>query len=106
LFFRQVLYSDLGCASYVLGDGWGRTRRGSPLGRTPTGQQIDVGALRIRALATPGHRPEHLTLAVADLSRSTEPWLLLTGDSLLVGDLARPDLVLEAEAGARRCTRA
>jgi hydroxyacylglutathione hydrolase len=37
---------------------------------------------------------------VADLSRSTEPWLLLTGDSLLVGDLARPDLVLEAEAGA------
>jgi hydroxyacylglutathione hydrolase len=38
---------------------------------------------------------------VADLSRSTEPWLLLTGDSLLVGDLARPDLVLEAEAGAR-----
>ena len=37
---------------------------------------------------------------MADLSRSTKPWLLLTGDSLLVGDLARPDLVLVTEAGA------
>ena len=48
----------------------------------------------------PGHRPEHLTFAVADLSRSAEPWLLLTGDSLLVGDVARPDLAYEPREGA------
>ena len=66
----------------------------------PSGQEIAVGALRLKAIATPGHRPEHLAFAVSDPSRGSEPWLLLTGNSLLVGDLARPDLALEAEAGA------
>jgi hydroxyacylglutathione hydrolase len=65
------------------------------------GDELAVGALRLRALATPGHRPEHLSLAVADLSRGTDPWLLLSGDSLLVGDLARPDLAVTPELGAR-----
>lgn len=59
-----------------------------------------MGSLEVRALAAPGHRPEHLTFAVADLSRSAEPWLLLSGDSLLVGDVARPDLAYEAREGA------
>jgi rhodanese-related sulfurtransferase len=49
---------------------------------------------------TPGHRPEHCALAVADTSRSDEPWLVLTGDSLFVGDTARPDLAVEARTGA------
>ena len=56
--------------------------------------------MRIRAVASPGHRPEHLAFAVCDLSRGHEPWLLLTGDSLLVGDIARPDLAYEAADGA------
>ena len=64
------------------------------------GHQISVGALRLLAVGTPGHRPEHLSFAITDLSRGPEPWLVLTGDSLLVGDLARPDLILEAEQGA------
>ena len=65
------------------------------------GEELCLGAVRVRALATPGHRPEHLALAVSDESRSREPWMVLTGDSLLVGDLARPDLAVAAERGAR-----
>jgi len=65
------------------------------------GEVVKVGATQIRALSTPGHRPEHLAFVVEDTSRSEEPWLLLTGDSLFVGDLARPDLAVEAEEGAR-----
>jgi len=65
------------------------------------GDVVKVGATHIRALATPGHRPEHLSFIVEDTSRSEKPWLLLTGDSLFVGDLARPDLAVEAEEGAR-----
>jgi hydroxyacylglutathione hydrolase len=65
------------------------------------GEVVKVGATQIRALSTPGHRPEHLSFVVEDTSRSEEPWLLLTGDSLFVGDLARPDLAVEAEEGAR-----
>ncbi|MDQ6836426.1 MAG: MBL fold metallo-hydrolase, partial [Actinomycetota bacterium] len=62
---------------------------------------IQVGTLRLWTLPTPGHRPEHRVVAVADLSRSPEPWLVLSGDSILVGDLARPDLAYEASEGAR-----
>jgi len=65
------------------------------------GDVIEVGGARIIAVATPGHRPEHLSFIVEDTSRSEEPWLLLTGDSLFVGDLARPDLAVEPEEGAR-----
>jgi len=155
MFFRQVLYRDLGCASYVLGDQGqaivvdprfdtdvyleialeagleiahvvdthehadhisGRerlaaltgaeahrparasARRGSDL---EAGQELRVGHVLVRAIATPGHRPEHLALVVSDASRSADPWMLLSGDSLLVGDLARPDLAVEPELGAR-----
>lgn len=157
MFFRQILYRDLGCASYVLGDDggaivvdprWdidvylelarserlriahvidthdhadhvsGRLRLADATGartyrphaaeaaektadRIAAGDEIAVGALRLRAVATPGHRPEHLTFVVVDLARSDEPWMLLSGDSLLVGDIARPDLASEAASGAR-----
>ncbi|MFZ0091599.1 MAG: MBL fold metallo-hydrolase [Solirubrobacteraceae bacterium] len=154
MFFRQVLYRDLGCASYVLGDAgeavvvdprWdigeyleiagaeqltiahvidthehadhvsGRARLAQATGARPyrprqdrsapdaitAGDEIVVGSVCLTAMATPGHRPEHLTFAVADLSRGTEPWMLLTGDSLLVGDIARPDLAVEAVDGAQ-----
>jgi hydroxyacylglutathione hydrolase len=65
------------------------------------GWEIAVGCLRVQAVATPGHRPEHLAFVVFDLSRGADPWMLLTGDSLLVGDIARPDLAVEPRAGAR-----
>jgi glyoxylase-like metal-dependent hydrolase (beta-lactamase superfamily II)/rhodanese-related sulfurtransferase len=152
--FRQVLYHDLGCASYLLGDAgeaividprWditpyleiaatehlriahvidthdhadhvsGRARlvsatgaRGYRPGRHEdgatdvivAGDEILAGSVCVTALATPGHRPEHLTFVVSDLSRGPEPWMVLTGDSLLVGDVARPDLAVEATQGA------
>ena len=61
--------------------------------------------MRIVALATPGHRPEHTAYLVEDRSRGEEPWMVLTGDSLFVGDLARPDLAVEARDGARELHR-
>jgi hydroxyacylglutathione hydrolase len=65
------------------------------------GDQLDVGAVCIRVLHTPGHRPEHCAFAVTDRARADEPWVTLTGDSLFVGDVARPDLAVEAVEGAR-----
>jgi hydroxyacylglutathione hydrolase len=52
-----------------------------------------VGDLRVTALDTPGHTPEHVAYAVADTARADEPWLLLTGGSLLVGSVGRTDLL-------------
>ena len=69
-----------------------------PLG---DGDAVEFGEVRIVALATPGHRPEHTAYVVEDRSRGETPWLLLTGDSLFVGDIARPDLAVEPEEGAR-----
>jgi hydroxyacylglutathione hydrolase len=65
------------------------------------GTVIELGDARITALRTPGHRPEHVAFVVEDRSREEAPWLLLTGDSLFVGDVARPDLAVEPEEGAR-----
>ncbi len=64
------------------------------------GDTIEVGAVVLRIIHTPGHRPEHCCLAVTDRSRGDEPWLVLTGDSLFVGDAARPDLAVGAVEGA------
>ncbi|MEO5575012.1 MAG: MBL fold metallo-hydrolase [Gaiellaceae bacterium] len=64
------------------------------------GTEIELGAVVLRAIHTPGHRPEHTCLAVIDRSRAAEPWLVLTGDSLFVGDAARPDLAVGAREGA------
>jgi hydroxyacylglutathione hydrolase len=163
MLFRQILYRDLGCASYFLADGgraavvdprWdievylelaaeeglkiahvldthlhadhvsGRERlaertgarayapagacadddrieNGSRPAEIAAGDTLQLGSLRLRAAATPGHRPEHLSILVSDLSRGEDPWIVLSGDSLLVGDLARPDLAVEPHAGAR-----
>jgi hydroxyacylglutathione hydrolase len=65
------------------------------------GAEVELGDVAIRVLHTPGHRPEHCAFAVIDRSRAEEPWLTLTGDSLFVGDAARPDLAVEAREGAQ-----
>jgi glyoxylase-like metal-dependent hydrolase (beta-lactamase superfamily II) len=57
-------------------------------------QVFDVGKVRIQALHTPGHTPEHTSYVVTDLGRSNDPWFVLTGDCLFVGDVGRPDLLL------------
>jgi hydroxyacylglutathione hydrolase len=57
------------------------------------GEEVPLGNTHVRALATPGHAPAHNAYVVSDLRRGTdEPWLVFTGDSLLVGDVGRPDL--------------
>lgn len=64
------------------------------------GAEIVLGNVVLRAIATPGHRPEHTSLAIIDRTRADEPWLVLTGDSLFVGEAARPDLAVGAVEGA------
>ena len=64
------------------------------------GDEIVLGDVVLRCIHTPGHRPEHCCLAVSDRSRGEDPWIVLTGDSLFVGDAARPDLAVEAREGA------
>jgi hydroxyacylglutathione hydrolase len=57
------------------------------------GATVELGNTIVRALATPGHAPAHHAYVVADRRRGDEePWLVFTGDSLLVGDVGRPDL--------------
>ena len=62
---------------------------------------LELGGLRVRAIHTPGHRPEHTAFALIDTARGEDPWAVLTGDTLFVGDVARPDLAVEREQGAR-----
>jgi hydroxyacylglutathione hydrolase len=64
------------------------------------GDRVTVAEVAVVALATPGHRPEHTAYLVVDESRGAEPWLVITGDSLFVGDVARPDLAVDKEEGA------
>ena len=146
--FRQILHSDLGCASYLIAAGeeaavfdpqWdigeyleaaaeagaevrhvfethfhadhvsGRQRLIEATGAAahvsadpdrPTaggvcdGDTVDVGAARVQVIGSPGHRPEHLAYLVTDPDRVGAPPRLLSGDSLLVGELARPDLAV------------
>ena len=65
------------------------------------GDELRLGAVSLHVVHTPGHRPEHCCFEVVDHARADEPWVLLTGDSLFVGEAARPDLAVEPRAGAR-----
>ncbi|HVX31078.1 MAG TPA: MBL fold metallo-hydrolase [Nitrolancea sp.] len=64
------------------------------------GQELALGEVRLRVLHTPGHRPEHIAIAAIDTTRGDDPWLVLTGDSLSIGDVARPDLAIDGKDGA------
>ncbi|MEX0805804.1 MAG: MBL fold metallo-hydrolase [Candidatus Binatia bacterium] len=61
-----------------------------PLG---DGDRLEVGEVVFEVIQTPGHTPEHISILVTDRSRGDEPALLLSGGALLVGDVARPDLL-------------
>jgi hydroxyacylglutathione hydrolase len=65
------------------------------------GWELQLGSLTVRALHTPGHRPEHTAFLLIDTKRGADPWAVLSGDSLFVGDVARTDLAVEASQGAR-----
>src|SRR5262245_8281285 len=65
------------------------------------GQEIGFGNVTAKVLHTPGHTPESVCLLVTDTTRGAEPWFVLTGDTLFVGSVGRPDLSDRVEQGAR-----
>jgi len=64
------------------------------------GEQLGLGNVIVRILHTPGHTPEHICPVVTDRTRGDEPWLVLTGHTLMVGDMGRTELATDAAAGA------
>jgi len=66
---------------------------------------LELGNVAIKVLHTPGHTPEHISLLATDRTRSAEPWFVLTGHTLMVGDLGRTELATQPEEGARTLFR-
>jgi hydroxyacylglutathione hydrolase len=87
--------SALTGATHAIGAGAQLRHEHRPLRDSET---VEVGSLRIAALDTPGHTPEHVVYAVTDTSRASEPVLLFTGGSLLVGAVGRTDLLGQENA--------
>src|SRR4051794_16147200 len=94
---RELLARRTGAAIRVPAGGGHAPDAGEPLA---AGDTIVLGRVRIDVLPAPGHRPEHLALLVSDLARCPDPCMLLSGDSLMVGGAARPDLAVDAGTGA------
>jgi hydroxyacylglutathione hydrolase len=69
------------------------------------GDVLKLGNTEIEAIATPGHAPAHHSYLVTDHRRGEQPWFVLTGDSLLVGDVGRPDLHAAGDASAEELAR-
>ena len=84
-------------ASYCLHESANVTTPFTPL---RDGELIELGNTHIRVLHTPGHSPESMCLLVTDLKRGTDPWFVLTGDTLFVGAVGRPDLPGRARENA------
>ncbi|MGH7264981.1 MAG: MBL fold metallo-hydrolase, partial [Candidatus Rokuibacteriota bacterium] len=63
------------------------------------GERLRLGSVEVRVLHTPGHTPESMCLVVTDTARGADPWFVLTGDTLFVGDVGRPDFGGEPAAG-------
>lgn len=89
-------------AEYVLFEG---VEAGFDFRGVADGDLLELGNVQLRVLHTPGHTPEHITLAVTDRTRAEEPWLVLTGHTLMVGDMGRTELASSAEDGARALFR-
>jgi hydroxyacylglutathione hydrolase len=69
------------------------------------GDVLELGNVAAEVFHTPGHTPEHISLVVADRKRSPEPWFILTGHTLMVGDMGRTELAASAAEGARALFR-
>jgi hydroxyacylglutathione hydrolase len=76
-----------------------------PFRSVEDGDVLPLGNVDARVLHVPGHTPEHLALVVTDRTRGPEPWFVLTGHTLMVGDMGRTELASSAEAGARALFR-
>jgi glyoxylase-like metal-dependent hydrolase (beta-lactamase superfamily II) len=64
------------------------------------GEHINLGNTRLEVWHLPGHTPEHIALVVRDLARSGEPWFVITGHTLMAGDMGRTELATSAIEGA------
>jgi hydroxyacylglutathione hydrolase len=89
-------------AEYVL---HASTEARFPFHAVEDGDVLPLGNVDARVLHVPGHTPEHLALVVTDRTRAPEPWFVLTGHTLMVGDMGRTELASSAEAGARALFR-
>jgi glyoxylase-like metal-dependent hydrolase (beta-lactamase superfamily II) len=69
------------------------------------GEQLALGNVSLGVMHLPGHTPEHLGLLIVDRTRGERPWLVLTGHTLMVGDMGRTELASSAEDGARALHR-
>jgi hydroxyacylglutathione hydrolase len=69
------------------------------------GEVVQLGNTEIKAIATPGHAQAHHAYLVTDHARADDPWMVLTGDALLVGDAGRPDLHAHGELTVEEMAR-
>ena len=90
--------ADVAGASYVLHES---AAARFPFEAVTDGARLEIGNVQLEVLHIPGHTPEHLGLLVTDRARSPEPWLVLTGHTLMVGDMGRTELATTADEGAR-----
>jgi hydroxyacylglutathione hydrolase len=70
------------------------------------GDLLEFGMLTVEVWETPGHTPDSISLIIRDLRRGTAPWAVLTGDSLFVGDVGRPDLADADDTAIQHAARA
>lgn len=85
-------------AAYVLG---ARAEVSFPFRGARDEEVLPLGNVAAKVLHTPGHTPEHICILVSDRTRPDEPWFVLTGHTLMVGDLGRTELAVNAEQGAK-----
>jgi hydroxyacylglutathione hydrolase len=71
-----------------------------PFQAVEDGEEIVAGNTVIRIVHTPGHTPEHISLVVTDRARGEDPWFVVTGHTLMVGDVGRTELASDVKAGA------
>jgi hydroxyacylglutathione hydrolase len=85
-------------ADYVLHSDAGAIE---PFHAVRDGDVLTLGNVSAEVWHVPGHTPEHIALVITDRRRASEPWLVFTGHTLMIGDMGRTELASEAAAGAR-----